>query len=181
MAIRDIITPINPILRQKAKKVTTYNQALKALVDDMVDTMREAPGVGLAAPQVAVGLRVIVVEYADPPEEQDGAEPAEPVKPRLYRVVNPEIAKASEEMVMGAEGCLSLPGFNGNVSRHQSVAVKGFNLQGKPLKIKAEGWLARIFQHEIDHLDGVLFIDRATKIWKTEAEPRTKVPEPGDA
>lgn len=184
MAIREIITPVNPVLRQKAKKVTTYNQALKTLVDDMVDTMREAPGVGLAAPQVAVGLRVIVVEYAEEPELPEDAEPvepAEPPKPKLYKIVNPEIVKASEEMVTGAEGCLSLPGYNGQVPRHKAVAVKGFNLQGKPIKIKAEGWLARIFQHEIDHLDGILFIDRATKVWKNDAESRAKVPDPGDA
>ena len=168
MAIREIITPANPILRQKAKKVTTYNAALRALADDMAATMREAPGVGLAAPQVAVSLRLIVVEYAEEPAE--GAEPKEEPKPRLYRVINPEITKAGEELVNGVEGCLSIPGYSGEVPRHQWVHVKGFNLQGKPIKIKAEGWLARIFQHEIDHLDGVLFIDRATKVWKIEGQ-----------
>jgi peptide deformylase len=190
MAIREIITPANPVLRQKSKKVTAYTAALKTLADDMVETMRVAPGVGLAAPQVAVGLRMIVVEYAEEPEEApegEGAEPAkddtpvEPPKPKLYKVVNPELAKVSEEMVLGEEGCLSLIGFTGLVERHQAVTVKGFNLQGKPVKIKAEGWLARIFQHEIDHLDGILFIDRATKVWKQEPEPRKKVPEAGDA
>jgi len=188
MAIREIITPANPVLRQKAKKVTAYTAALKTLAEDMVETMRVAPGVGLAAPQVAVGLRMIVVEYAEEPEPApEGAEPAkdaqpaEPPKPKLYKVVNPELAKVSEEMVLGEEGCLSLIGFTGLVERHQAVTVKGFNLQGKPIKIKAEGWLARIFQHEIDHLDGILFIDRATKVWKTEPEPRKKVPEAGDA
>jgi len=185
MALREIITPANPILRQKAKKVTTYNAALKTLVDDMVDTMREAPGVGLAAPQVAVGLRVVVIEYADEPEPEDGVEPAEPVeppKPKLFKLINPEIVKASDEMLMGAEGCLSIPGYNGEVLRHKAVTVKAFNLQGKPVRIKAEGWLARIFQHEIDHLDGILFIDRATKIWKApNTESRAKVPEAGDA
>lgn len=181
MALREIITPTNPVLRQKAKKVTAYNAALKTLVADMVDTMREAPGVGLAAPQVAVGLRVIVVEYADEPEIEEGTEPVEAPKPKLYKLINPEIVKASDEMLMGSEGCLSIPGYNGEVLRHKAVTVKGFNLQGKPLKIKADGWLARIFQHEIDHLDGVLFIDRATKIWKVETESRAKVPETGDA
>jgi len=176
MAIRRIITPVNPILRHKAKKVTTYGPALKVLVEDMIDTIREASGVGLAAPQVAVSQRVLVVEYA--PEPDDGREP-EP--PKLYRVVNPEIVKASEDMVTGVEGCLSIPGYTGDVPRHTAVTVKGFNLQGKPVRIKAEGWLARIFQHEIDHLDGILFIDRATKIWKAETESRVKVPEAGDA
>jgi peptide deformylase len=84
-------------------------------------------------------------------------------------------------MVTGVEGCLSIPGYTGDVPRHTAVTVKGFNLQGKPVRIKAEGWLARIFQHEIDHLDGILFIDRATKIWKAETESRVKVPEAGDA
>jgi peptide deformylase len=182
MAIREIITPANPVLRQKARKVTAYNAALKTLVDDMVDTMRVAPGVGLAAPQVAMGLRVIVVEYAETPDEASAdGEPAEPLKPKLYKVINPEIAKASEETALGAEGCLSLPGYGGEVPRHTAVTVKGFNLQGKPIRIKAEGWLARIFQHEIDHLDGILFIDRATRIWKAEPESRAKVPEAGDA
>ena len=181
MAIREIITPANPILRQKAKKVTTYGPGLKQLVGDMVDTLRAAPGVGLAGPQVAVGLRVIVVEYADDPEPEDDSETPEPVKPKLYRLINPEIVKASEEMVIGIEACLSIFGYHGDVPRHQAVTVKGFNLQGKPVKIKAEGWLARIFQHEIDHLDGILFIDRATKVWKAEPVSRAKVPETGDA
>lgn len=179
MAIRDIITPENPILRQKARKVAAFGPALKALADDMVETMRVAPGVGLAAPQVAVGQRLIVVEYAPEPEEGE-----EPTPPKLYRLVNPEIVKASEEMLVGTEGCLSIPGYAGDVERHAAVVVKGFNLQGKPVKIKADGWLARIFQHEIDHLDGVLFIDRALKIWRVKSEAsevRVKVPESGDA
>lgn len=185
MAIREIITPPNSILRQKAKKVNTFTPSLKTLAEDMVETMRVAPGVGLAAPQVAVSMRLIVVEYADEPEPApEGAEPAEPVpapKPKLYKLVNPELAKVSDEMVVGEEGCLSLPGFTGLVERHKAVTVKGFSLQGKPVKIKAEGWLARIFQHEIDHLDGILFIDRATKVWKIDPEPRAKVPDAGDA
>lgn len=167
--IRIIITPENPILRQKAKKVTNFGPALKTLVDDMVETMREAPGVGLAAPQVAVSQRVIVVEFAPEPEEGQEPEP-----PKLYRVVNPEIAKVSEEKTLGVEGCLSFPGYVGEVERHAAVTVKGFNWQGKPIRIKAEGWLARIFQHEIDHLDGVLFIDRAEKVWKMEREEDEK-------
>jgi peptide deformylase len=169
MALLEIITPANPILRQKAKKVTTFTPQLKTLTDDMIDTMRVAPGVGLAAPQIAVGLRIVVIEYADEPEPEDGKEP-EPVKPKLFRLINPEIVKTSEEMISGAEGCLSIPGYAGDVMRHQWVHVKAQNLQGKPIKIKADGWLARIFQHEIDHLDGVLFIDKATRVWKTEPE-----------
>jgi peptide deformylase len=166
MALLEIITPANPVLRQKARKVSTFSPELKTLTDDMIETMRVAPGVGLAAPQIAIGLRIVVIEYADEPEEGD--ETAEPVKPKLFRLINPEIVKASDELVSGAEGCLSIPGYAGDVMRHQWVHVKAQNLQGKPVKIKADGWLARIFQHEIDHLDGVLFIDKATRIWKTE-------------
>jgi len=179
MAIREVITPANPILRQKAKKVSTFNAALKTLADDMVETMMEVNGVGIAAPQVAVSLRMIVVRDYDPENEE--VEESEPAPSKIYRLVNPELARASEEMVEGAEGCLSIPGYYGDVLRHKAVTVKGYNLQGKPVKIKAEGWLARIFQHEIDHLDGVLFIDRATKVWKAETESRAKVPEAGDA
>lgn len=167
MPIRAIITPENPALRQKAKRVTNFGPELKALVDDMVETMRAAPGVGLAAPQVAVSQRVIVVEYASEPGDGDAREPA---PPKLYRLVNPEIVKASAEKVTGVEGCLSIPGYLGEVERHEAVTIKGMNVQGKPIRIKATGWLARIFQHEIDHLDGVLFIDRASAVWKQAAE-----------
>jgi peptide deformylase len=88
----------------------------------------------------------------------------------VWAVLNPEIIKASEERLMGVEGCLSIPGLVGEVERHAAVQVKGLNRHGKPMKIKAEGWLARIFQHEIDHLNGVLFTDRATRVWKPEDE-----------
>ncbi len=179
MPVREIITPENPALRQKARKVTAFGPALKQLVGDMVETMRQAPGVGLAAPQVAVSQRVIVVEYAPEPEDDQ-----EPESPKLYRVINPEIIKVGEEMAVAPEGCLSIPGYAGDVERYTAVTVKGFDLQGKPIKIKAEDWLARIFQHEIDHLDGILFIDRALKVWKIKAEPsevKVKVPDSGDA
>ncbi|NLG72332.1 MAG: peptide deformylase [Chloroflexi bacterium] len=162
MAIREIVTIPNSVLRRKARKVTEFGPELQTLLDDMVDTMRAAPGVGLAGPQVGVPLRVIVVEYGE--REEDG------VPPRLYKVVNPEIVRASAETEMGAEGCLSIPGYLGDVERSVAVTVKGFNSQGKPIRIKASGWLARIFQHEIDHLDGILFTDRAEKIWKIESE-----------
>ena len=172
MAVREIITLEKPTLRQKARKVTTFGPALKVLADDMVETMRQAPGVGLAAPQVAVSQRLIVVEFA-PGSEALPEEEAEAAPKKLFRLVNPEIVRASEETATGVEGCLSIPGYAGEVERHAAVTVKAFNLQGKLMKIKAEGWLARIFQHEIDHLDGVLFIDRASKIWKTKEAPET--------
>ena len=162
MALRRIITVPNPILRRKAHKITVFDNDLQRLVEDMVETLRAEPGVGLAAPQIAVSSRVIVVEFGD---EEDEEKPK-----KLYKVINPEIVEASEEKVPGAEGCLSVPGWVGEVDRHLQVTVKGFNLKGKPVKIKAKGWLARIFQHEIDHLDGVVFTDRANKVWQPKKE-----------
>jgi peptide deformylase len=164
MSIRNIVTPPDPVLRQKAQKVRAFTSDLQTLIDDMIETMRQAPGVGLAAPQVGVSQRVIVVEYGDGDEDPDG--PAKPKK--LFAVVNPEIIRHSKETVLGNEGCLSIPGYFGEVERYEGVTVKGFNRQGDPFRLKAKGWLARIFQHEIDHVDGVLFIDRATKVWEIE-------------
>ena len=169
MPVREIIGPDNPTLRRKARPVDNLKDlAVQKLIDDMIETMREAPGVGLAAPQVAVSQRLAVVEYSEVPA--DAPPDAEPPEPKLYVIINPEIVARSEEMVDGAEGCLSLPGYAGNVLRHEAVTVKALNRRGKPVKIKAKGWLARVFQHEIDHLDGVLFIDRASKVWRVPEE-----------
>lgn len=169
--LRPIITPDNPILRRKASAVKDpRDPALQRLIDDMIETMREAPGVGLAAPQVAVSQRLAVIEYA--PGSEDLPEDAEPPEPKLYVVINPEIVTKSADMVDGVEGCLSIPGYAGTVKRHQAITVKALNRQGRPIKIKAQGWLARIFQHEIDHLDGVLFIDRASEVWRAKDAPR---------
>ena len=143
--------------------------ALQQLIDDMIDTMRVAPGVGLAAPQVAVGQRLAVIEYGDELPEDAPPDAPEPPK-KLWVIVNPEIVDRSTEMVGGSEGCLSLPGYAGTVMRHKAVTVKALNRRGKPIKIKAQDWLARIFQHEIDHLDGVLYIDKATKVWAIREE-----------
>jgi len=162
MAIREIVLMPDPVLRKKAHKVTEFDKNLQTLIDDMVETMRAAPGVGLAAPQINIQSRLVVIEYVVD-EEKDGEEEA---PKKLYVVVNPEIIQASEEKLMGAEACLSIPALMGEVERHQEVVIKGLNRQGKPVKIKAKGWLARIFQHEIDHLDGVLFVDRAARVWK---------------
>jgi peptide deformylase len=168
MTIREIIGPDNPVLRKKARPVdksSLEDPAMQRLIDDMIETMREAPGVGLAAPQVAVGQRLAVIEYGDDlPEDAPPGTPEPPKK--LWVIVNPEIIDYSSEMVEGSEGCLSLPGYAGTVMRSQAVTVKALNRRGKPIKIKARDWLARIFQHEIDHLDGVLYIDRATKVWR---------------
>lgn len=144
MAIRKIITTENPILRQKAKKVHRFDPSLQRLVEDMFETMREANGVGLAGPQIAQSIRIFVAEYED----------------RKVAVFNPEIVKAEGEE-LGPEGCLSIPGYIGeNIRRATRVVVKGQDVKGKAIRVNAEGWFARILQHEIDHLDGILFVDR---------------------
>jgi peptide deformylase len=167
MALREIVTIPDEVLRRKAHKVTNFDKDLSTLIDDMFETMRQAPGVGLAAPQIDISQRVIVVEYA---EEEDE-------KPKSFAIINPEIIKTSAETEMGIEGCLSIPNLVGEVERFSAVAVKGFNKQGKPVKIKSNGWLARIFQHEIDHLEGILFTDRATRIWQPPQEETADLPE----
>lgn len=162
MAIRPIVYIPDPVLRRKARKVTTVDKDLQVLIDDMIDTLRDAPGVGLAAPQVGVSQRLIVVEYGDDEDEE--------APKKLFVVINPEITSASEEMVDGVEACLSIPRLMGNVNRNEKVVVKGLNRHGKPVKYKLSDWLARIFQHEIDHLDGILYTDRASKVWRPKEE-----------
>src|SRR4026209_2524325 len=173
MTLRKIVTLPDPVLRRKAHAVTKFDKNLQTLIEDMVETMREAPGVGLAAPQIGLSERLIVVEYFEKEEDEE----QEDAPKKVWAVLNPEIIKASEEKLMGVEGCLSIPGLVGEVERHASIQVKGLNRHGKPTKIKAEGWLARIFQHEIDHLNGVLFTDRATHLWRPseDVEPEQEV------
>jgi peptide deformylase len=163
MAIREIVTVPDEVLRRKARKVTVFDADLQKLIDDMVETMRQAPGVGLAAPQVGVSERLIVVEYAENDEDEDAPK-------KLFVVANPEIVKVSTETEKGIEGCLSIPGLVGEVERPLQVVIRGQNRRGQPVRIKAKGWLARIFQHEIDHLEGILFTDRATRVWKPTPE-----------
>ncbi len=167
MAILDIVTFPEPSLRLKAKQVTKFDTELQTLVDNMFETLRAAPGVGLAAPQIGESLRLVVVEYTEDEDEN--------AKPKKYVLVNPEIIKRSEEMVTDVEGCLSLPGLAGRVERHRAVTVKAKNRFGKPLKIEAQDWLARIFQHEIDHLDGVLYIDRAEEVFELTPEEAEQI------
>ena len=144
MALRKIITIENPILRQKAKRVTRFDASIKRLVEDMIETMHAANGVGLAGPQVAQSLRVLVAEYED----------------RQEVLINPEIIKASGDQI-GPEGCLSIPGYIGeNITRSMMVVVKGRDVHGKEIRVRADGFFARILQHEIDHLDGILYLDR---------------------
>ena len=158
MALLDIVSVPDPVLRRKARKVTDFGKEFQTLVNNMIETMREAPGVGLAAPQVNESLRLVVVEYGDDEDEE--------APKRLFVVANPEIVEKSEEMELGVEACLSVPELAGEVERHTSIVVKGQNRYGKPLKIKANDWLARIFQHEIDHVEGILYTDRTEKVWK---------------
>lgn len=169
MAIREIVTVPHEVLRRKARLVTDFGENLQTLLDDMVETMRQAPGVGLAAPQVGVAERVIVVEYYENEEDED-REDEQPAPKRLYTLVNPEITRASQEMEVGAEGCLSIPGVMGDVERHLAITVRAQNRRGQPVTLRLKDWTARIFQHEIDHLNGILFTDRASKVWKPETE-----------
>jgi len=151
MTVRTVLTMEHPSLRQKASKVRTFGPRLQRLVDDMLETMRDEPGIGLAANQIGVLQRVIVVDL--PEDEED------PQSGRTYAVANPKIARAGSEQEEMEEGCLSVPGLVGDVWRSVEITIKGQDLQGKKIRIKARDMLARVFQHEIDHLDGTLFID----------------------
>jgi len=166
MTLRTIVTLPDTVLRRKAHPVKKFDKDLGTLIDDMVETMREAPGVGLAAPQIGLSERLLVIEYYEREEDEE----IEDAPMKVWAVINPEIVKASEEKVIGVEGCLSIPGLLGEVERHAEVHVKYLNKHGKPMKIKAKGWLARIFQHEIDHLNGILFTDLATRVWQPQQE-----------
>ena len=167
MAIKEILTSEYPVLRQKAKKAKRVDASIQKLIDDMFDSLHEANGLGLAAPQIGAGLRVFVIEM--PKDDADDAVEAQPREKRRVAysgeqiaLVNPEIVKAEGEQI-GEEGCLSIPGYVGIVRRALKVTVKGLNRKGKEVKLTGEGLLARAFQHEIDHLDGILFTDRLEK------------------
>jgi peptide deformylase len=162
MAIREIIKFPHPVLRIKGKPVKSFDRDLQVIIDDMLETMRQAPGVGLAAPQIGLSMQLVVVEFGDEEDEN--------VPKKVYVLVNPEIIKTSPEKVVDLEACLSVPDLAGEVERHQSITVKAQNRHGQPTKIKADGWLARIFQHEIDHLNGMLYIDRASKVFRPTPE-----------
>lgn len=162
MAIRELCQlPNDLVLKQKARKVSTIDGSIQQLIDDMVETMQQASGVGLAAPQVGVPLRVIVLQMPD----------EEPIA-----IINPEIVKRAGEREV-TEGCLSVPGYAGEIKRSVSVTVKGRNRQGKAIRIKATGLIAQALEHELDHLDGTLFIDRLEsrdKLHKVEAETEAR-------
>ena len=174
MAIREIVRIGQPVLRQRANKVNRFGSGLKTLIDDMVATMRAAPGIGLAAPQVGVPERVIVVEI---PEDEKI-----PGSGQRYVVINPEIVRASQEEEVGLEGCLSVPGYAGDVARSVSIFVRGMDRRGQKLRLRLNGFMARVFQHEIDHTRGVLYIDRlvaADRIWRVQEGTEEHVEQEG--
>lgn len=142
MVIRRILTAEEPILRERTKKVSSYDASLHRLLDDMLETMRDAPGVGLAANQIGVPLQVAVIEV-------DG---------KVTELINPQIVKASGEQ-LDWEGCLSIPGYVAEVTRSAKVTVKARDRHGKEFRVKGEELFARALQHEIDHLNGILYID----------------------
>jgi peptide deformylase len=174
MATRPIIYSENPILRQKSLRVKRVDSDVQQLVEDMIETMHTADGIGLAAIQIGVPERIIVVQLPEDMKDAEGEEDEGRLHPeagKLYVVINPELVRASHEMEDGIEGCLSVPGWIGEVSRHQSITVRGMDRQGKRVRIKADGVLARVFQHEMDHCDGVLFTDHIEdmeKLWPVE-------------
>ena len=144
----------DPVLREKAKKVSSFSPSLQRLIDDMIETMHDNHGVGLAANQVGVLQRVVVIQLPDDPE------------PRIF--INPEIVRSEGEREV-PEGCLSIPGYRGLVKRSERVRAKGLDRNGKPVKVNADELLAQALEHEIDHLNGILYIDRlvdSDKLWK---------------
>jgi peptide deformylase len=163
MAIRPLAPSGDPVLRRKAKKVRDFGPSLQALIDDMIDTMRQAPGVGLAAPQVGVSLRVAVIEL--PEAENEEEERPDPYRGKLVVICNPEVVKSWGEEEQ-QEGCLSMPRYVGDVARATRVVVKAQDRRGKQIRIRAEGFMARVLQHEIDHLNGMVFVDRVESLDK---------------
>jgi len=147
MAIMEIVKEGDPLLRQKSEPVGQVTKRIRKLIKDMLETMNSADGVGLAAPQVGISQRIIVVDVGEGP----------------VALINPELEEASGKE-LDVEGCLSIPGTFGYVERAQQVTVAGLNESGRSVRIRAEGLFARALQHEIDHLEGVLFIDRAVEI-----------------
>jgi peptide deformylase len=173
MPVRKILFADSPLLRQKSQKMKHVDPATQTLIADMLETLHSANGVGLAAPQVGVLQRIIVIEIP-PSEEEDAQEGGDAArsgdaaatkdsavaKPKQYILINPEIIKRSEDEEVADEGCLCLPNYVGEVRRAYAVIAKGKDRRGKDVRVKGRGLLARALQHEIDHLDGVLYMDR---------------------
>ena len=163
MALREILTVPHPVLKQVSARVETVDDALRALMDDMLETMYAAPGIGLAAIQIGVPKRVIVMDLHRPEEEK---------QPRFF--VNPEIVWASEETVPYEEGCLSVPEIYDEVERPARVKIRYLNYAGDPVEEDAEGLFAVCIQHEMDHLEGVLFIDHLSRLKREQAVKKVK-------
>lgn len=162
MAIRTILTFPDPILRQKAKKVTRFDEDLKKLAADMGETMFDAPGIGLAANQIGVLLQIVVVDVSMP---GDGK--------KFISLVNPVISEG-EGSVIDEEGCLSVIDYTSTVKRFRKIKVTAQDLEGKPMEFSAEGRFARVIQHEVDHLLGKLFIDHISSLKRTLYKKRLK-------
>jgi peptide deformylase len=152
MAILHICTYPEEILRQRAEPITEIDEEVVKLVDHMAETMYSAPGIGLAATQVGVAKQLLVADIAPRRPESE-----------LIVLINPEIVAAEGEVIF-EEGCLSVPDYQAEVKRHEKITVRGLNLKGEEVEIEAEGLLAVVLQHEIDHLNGMLFIDRLSKL-----------------
>ena len=161
--------PDNPVLKQKARRVPAIDGSIQKLIDDMIETMRQANGVGLAAPQVGVSLRVIVVQM--PAEEP-------------IAIINPEIVERTGEQEV-TEGCLSIPGYYGEIKRSAEVVVIGKDRRGKAIRIRATGLMAEALEHEVDHLNGTLYVDHVEspeklhKIERPATETKDAMPGPG--
>ena len=167
MALREILTEPNKLLREKSLKVEGVDENLQKLMDDMLETMYAAPGIGLAAIQIGVPKRVIIldVEWRDKSENTNEEEQKERKKPMYF--VNPEIISKSTNNSTYEEGCLSVPGQFAEIDRPDKCHIKYLNYYGKPKELKAEGMLATCIQHEIDHLEGILFVDYLSKLKKS--------------
>ncbi len=163
MAIREILVVPNPVLKEVSQPVDKVDDELRALMDDMLETMYDAPGIGLAAIQIGVPKRVIVMDLAGPDEEK---------APRYF--VNPEILWASEDTAPYEEGCLSIPDIYDEVQRPARVKLKYLNYQGEEVVEDAEGLFAVCIQHEMDHLEGVLFIDHLSRLKRDRAVAKVK-------
>jgi peptide deformylase len=164
MPIRPICITGDPVLHSKALEVTVFDDELRALVADMFETMDEAPGVGLAAPQIGVNLRIFVYDW----DKEDGTEQRGVVINPVLEVSN--IPSGEPDWETESEGCLSVPGERFPLKRAESARLSGVDLDQNPVIIEAEGWFARIFQHEFDHLNGTLYVDRLAEPYKTDAK-----------
>jgi peptide deformylase len=159
MAVRPILVVGNPILRSKAKKVSRFDQSVQRVVDDLIDTMRAAPGVGLAAPQIGVPLQIVVIEVE---------------KDTVHVLVNPQITKSKGEVEV-EEGCLSVPGYWATLKRAEKVTVRAKDAKGKEVRVSGDGLLGQALQHELDHLRGIVYVDlldSLDELRRTDEHPR---------